>query len=137
MHFGLDATLRTAVGAQPLRLRRARGLWARFSGLMLRRELGREPPHGLLIPHCPSVHGFFMRYPLDVVYLAGDGAPGRYRVTHTAHLRPWGLSFGRSHRVRTEAGWVARRSQHALELPAGTVARHGIEPGQLLEVHAP
>ena len=135
MQFPLNATLQTASGRWPLRLQQARGFWTRFSGLMLRRELEREPVQGLLIPRCPSVHGFLMRYPLDIVYLASDEQGGHYHVTHTARLRPWGMSFGRNHRIQTPAGWITRRSQHALELSAGTVARYGIQPGQLLEVH--
>jgi uncharacterized membrane protein (UPF0127 family) len=30
--------------------------------------------HALLIPRCPSVHTFAMRFPLDLIWLARDGA---------------------------------------------------------------
>ncbi len=51
----------------------ARTLLARARGLALRRDL----PAGvaLLIPRCRSVHTFTMRFPLDLVWLDGHGAP--------------------------------------------------------------
>lgn len=128
MKFLTHATLSTAQGAQPLALRQARGLWSRFRGLMLAAPLKLEPvPQALLITRCPSVHGFFMRYTIDVVYLAGASKPGvRYRVTHATTLKPWRVSFGKSHQ--------GQRSAHVLELPAGSNQRFGIAPGDTLEI---
>jgi uncharacterized membrane protein (UPF0127 family) len=51
----------------------ARGLRARLLGLA-----GLAPERagaGLLIPRCRSVHTFGMRFPLDLVFLDGDGRP--------------------------------------------------------------
>jgi uncharacterized membrane protein (UPF0127 family) len=43
----------------------------RLLGLMgLPREAA---PPALLIPRCSAVHTFWMRFPLDLVFLAGDG----------------------------------------------------------------
>jgi uncharacterized membrane protein (UPF0127 family) len=91
---------------------------------------------GLLIPHCPSVHGFFMRYPLDIIYLSRDDAD-HYTVTHTDTLAPWHISLGRNSLLPTSQGLTMRRSAHTLELPAGEIQKHQIEPGQPLEIHAP
>lgn len=128
MRFPVDATIRTSLGHQPLKLKLAQGLWSRFRGLMLTRPLPHEPqPHGMLITRCPSVHGFFMLYSLDIVYLAAqeDGHGGqRYTVTHTTHLKPWSISIGKN------------RSAHALELPRGAIEVFGIAPGDQLEVFA-
>jgi uncharacterized membrane protein (UPF0127 family) len=144
MHFLETATLHTASGPQALRVKTARGFWSRFRGLMLAAPLHTAPcAQGLLIAHCPSVHGFFMRYALDVVYLASEpSAPmppsggTHYRVTHTAHLKPWRVSLGKPWQPPPvgSAPGVPLRSQHALELPAGSVAALGIAPGDRLEV---
>lgn len=131
MRFPHNATLhtRTTPARHVLRLRVARNTWTRFRGLMLAPPLQSDPsPQGLLITRCPSVHGFFMRYAIDVVYLgraalSEDGGT-RYEVTHTATLPPWRVSFGR------------RASAHALELPAGSIERMGIRVGDELRLPA-
>ncbi len=65
------------------------------------RARGLEPGGGMLIDSAPSVHMFFMRFPIDVVFLDRD-----WRVLSVRHeLRPWRI-----------AG--ARRAVAALELPA-------------------
>lgn len=54
----------------------------------LRGLLGREPlpdGHGLLLSPCDGVHTFWMRYPLDVVFLDGGGRVLGWRE----QLRPW------------------------------------------------
>jgi uncharacterized protein len=135
MQFPLNATLHTPKGTHALEIKWAKGLWSRFRGLMLTRKLGSDPTQGLFIPRCPSVHGFFMLYSLDIIYLASEDQHNRYTITHTSRLRPWMISFGRSRRIQTQHGVITQRSQHVLELPAGMVQRYGIEPGQLLEVH--
>ena len=48
----------------------ALGGWERLRGLMGRKRL--RPSEGLLIPHCSSVHTFFMLFPIDVVYLSRE-----------------------------------------------------------------
>lgn len=143
MIFNHKAKLHTAQGTRSLDLKLARGLWSRFRGLMLSRPLQMDPdPQGLLITRCPSVHGFFMLYSLDIVYLATDvtttdikSSPSQtYSVTHTTNLRPWSISFGKNHIVTTQQGTLNQRSAHALELPAGTIKLLGITPGDRLEV---
>ena len=85
---------------------RARGLLGR-SGL--------EPGEGMLIDRAGSVHMFFMRFPIDVVFVDRD-----WRVVGVRHgLRPWRV-----------AG--ARRAVAALELPVGAAAAVGIEKGDVL-----
>jgi len=143
MQFKESATLHTANGPQALRVKTARGFWGRFRGLMLAAPLSTTPhTQGLLIPGCPSVHGFFMRYALDVVYLCSEAAApmpasgsNRYRVTHIAHLKPWCVSMGKRWQPSLGAGsHRALRSQHALELPPGSITALGIAPGDRLEV---
>ena len=67
---------------------------------------GLEPGTGMLIDAAPSVHMFFMRFPIDVVFLDRD----RTVVGVRHRLAPWRV-----------AG--ARHAVAALELPAGAAAQ--------------
>ena len=92
--------------------------FARARGLLGR--TGLERGSGMLIDAAPSVHMFFMRFPIDVVFLDRD-----WKVVRVVHgLRPWRV-----------AG--ARRAVAALELPAGTAAEAGIEEGDVLSLEEP
>ncbi|HET8556814.1 MAG TPA: DUF192 domain-containing protein [Gaiellaceae bacterium] len=92
--------------------------FARARGLLGRSGL--EPGDGMLIDAAPSVHMFFMRFPIDVVFLDRD-----WKVVRVVHgLRPWRV-----------AG--ARRAVAALELPAGSAAEAGIEEGDVLSLEEP
>jgi hypothetical protein len=79
--------------------------WARAVGLLGRKELGEG--RGLWIRPCKSVHTFFMRFPIDIAYLASDGTVVKTR----AHLRPFRLSMG------------GRQAHSVLELPSGFLER--------------
>src|SRR5437879_5149366 len=82
-----NCTLVTASGAHRLDVRLANNILTRFWGLMLRGAL--RPTQGLLLTPCFSVHGAFMRYPIDVVYLDRDGV-----VTKCVRgMKPWRGSF--------------------------------------------
>jgi uncharacterized membrane protein (UPF0127 family) len=88
---------------------------ARMKGLLGRDGL--EPGTGMLIDASPSVHMFFMRFPIDVVFLDRDR-----KVVGVRHdLRPWRV-----------AG--ARKAVAALELPAGTAATVGVSEGDVLVI---
>lgn len=82
--------------------------------------LGREglaAGEGLWIAPCESVHTFFMRFPIDLVYLDRDK---KIKKTRSA-VRPWRLS--------------ACLSAHSiLELPAGTIEKTQSERGDSLEI---
>jgi hypothetical protein len=59
---------------------------------------------------------FFMRFPVDVAFIDGDG-----HVVRMYHgLRPWRISR------------VVRRAKAAIELPSGALARAGVGVGDLL-----
>jgi uncharacterized protein len=90
-----------------------RSSFARMRGLLGRSGL--EPGTGMLIDSAPSVHMFFMRFPIDVVFLDRDR-----KVVGIRHgLRPWRV-----------AG--ARHAVAALELPAGAAAVAGLKEGNVL-----
>ena len=83
----------------------------------LRGLIGRPCPApgiGFLLRPAASVHTCFMRYPIDVVFLARDG---RALAVHEA-VPPW--------RMRAHRG-----ARAALELRAGEARRLEIEPGKL------
>jgi uncharacterized protein len=87
----------------------------RMKGLLGRDGL--EPGTGMLIKPAPSVHMFFMRFPIDVVFL--DRRNAIVGISHV--LKPWRM-----------AG--ARRAVAALELPAGTAASSGVAIGDVLQI---
>ena len=113
------ARVRTAEGAVVCeRCEVPKGSFGRARGLIGRSGL--EPGTGMLIDAAPSVHMFFMRFPIDVVFLDRDRKV--VRVVH--RLRPWRV-----------AG--ARRAVAALELPAGAAAELGIQEGDVLSLEEP
>jgi uncharacterized membrane protein (UPF0127 family) len=90
----------------------------RMIGLLGKRGL--DPGEGLLIRPAPSVHTFFMRFPIDVVFLSRQG-----EVLKVAErVRPW--------RARS-----CRHSYAVLELAAGEAGRRGIAVGDRLGTAPP
>jgi uncharacterized membrane protein (UPF0127 family) len=88
----------------------ARGVWSRFWGLMGR---GRLPEgHGLLLAPCGSVHTFFMRFPIDVIFLDRESVV--VKIVHS--MKPWRTALGGG-------------GKDALELNAGEASRLEIRPG--------
>jgi uncharacterized protein len=74
---------------------------------------------GLWISPCESVHTFFMRFPIDLVYLDRER---RIKKTRSA-VGPWRLS-------------VCFSAHSILELPAGTIRETQTERGDALEIAA-
>jgi len=111
----MSVTLNMAAGGDTLICAQlADSVWARGRGLLGRSGLA--PRQGLLIRPCSSVHTWFMRFAIDVVYLDRD-----WRVTKVVpNLKPWRFSWGRG-------------AHMALELPSGEAGRQGIAPGVVLE----
>lgn len=95
----------------------ATSIWDRFWGLMGRKQL--PDGHGLHLTPCSSVHMFFMRFPLDVVFI--DRANQVTKVA--ADLKPWRASLGGG-------------GHSALELPVGVAAAAGLEVGDVIAFEA-
>lgn len=89
--------------------------FTRLAGLLGRREL--PVGDGLLLRPAPSIHTFFMRFAIDVVYLDYDLTV----LGISPNVKPWRF-----------AGRYGTRA--ILELPAGEWERHGIEPGERLRL---
>jgi uncharacterized membrane protein (UPF0127 family) len=82
--------------------------------------LGRDglaPGHALLIAPCSSIHTWFMRFPIDVIFVKRDGLVLKTR----AAIPAWKMAFG----------WGAYA---VVELPAGAVAQAGVAVGDRLEL---
>lgn len=93
----------TRATALATRCRVAASLRDRTVGLLATPSL--SAGDGLLIVRTQSIHMFFMRYPIDVVFV--DRAA---RVTRTvAGLRPWRVV------------WWARGARDCIELPVGAI----------------
>jgi len=95
----------------------AASLWAKFMGLMGRSGL--PSGDGLWLPSSNGIHMFFMRIPIDAVFLSrGDRQGGRRVVSVHRGLRPW---LGIVPLVRGADG--------CLELPVGTIDATATTPG--------
>jgi uncharacterized membrane protein (UPF0127 family) len=71
----------------------------------------------LIIAPCNSIHTFFMRFAIDVVFVARDG-----RVLKTySTLVPW--------RIALSIGAFA-----VIELPAGTISESEANPGDIMQL---
>jgi uncharacterized protein len=86
----------------------------RMRGLLGRRGL--ERGEGMLLRPASSIQTFFMRFPIDAVFLDREGRVLEVRE----HLPPWRLA--------------ACRGAHAtVELAAGDARRRALRPGDRLE----
>lgn len=101
----LASSLRTALTP----LSRARGLLG---------TKGLRQGEGLLIRPCIGVHTFFMKYPIDVVFLDRDNRV----LAMLDSLKP--------HRVSR----LVPASSAVIELPAGTVAGSGTRLGDEIKI---
>jgi uncharacterized membrane protein (UPF0127 family) len=98
------------------RIRVASSAIDRSIGLLRTPKL--NPGEGLWIERSPSIHMFFMRYPIDAVFVSKD-----HRVTKVvANLKPWRVV------------WWARGARDCLELRAGAAAESGTQVGDELRI---
>ena len=87
----------------------------RRTGLL--KHAGLDPGTGLWISPCESVHTFFMKFPIDLVYI-----DKKRKVRKVRHAVPaWRLS-------------ACLTAHSILELPAGTAEKSGTLPGDVLEI---
>jgi hypothetical protein len=104
------------------RVATARSTWARFRGLMGR--AGLDDGEGLWFPGDASIHMFFMRIPIDAVFLAPSDEAATWRVVAIRPgLRPW-----------RDVVWWVRGARGCLELASGVTARAGLSAGDLIRL---
>jgi uncharacterized membrane protein (UPF0127 family) len=99
------------------RLRFARGVATRAKGLLGRRAL--DQGEGLAFRE-KSIHMFFMRMSLDIVFCD----PQLQIVRVVGELPPWRIA-------------ACRRARYVLEIGPGEAARLGLQEGMVLRVAPP
>lgn len=73
---------------------------------------------GLIIQPCNSVVSFFMRFPIDVLFIDRDG-----KVCYLLpNMVPW------------RASRIVRQSKLVVELPMGTIASSGTQLGDEIQI---
>jgi len=94
----------------------ARNPWQRMKGLLGSSSL----PQGeaLVITHCQSIHMFFMKFPIDVIFCDRQGRV----VGLCANIKPFGLSP------------IFFKAAYAIELPSGSIASSKTELGDQVEI---
>lgn len=107
----VNRSRRTVLGQ---RIRPARTFLARLRGLQCTHPL--EPGEGLWLIPAGSIHTFFMRYPLDLLFLDPAGKV----LAARPGVRPWRAVF------------AAKGARSCLELPAGRIAETDTEVGDEL-----
>jgi len=97
------------------RLEVAQSMTARMRGLLGRGAL--PPGGGMMLDPCASIHTFFMRFALDVVFLDAGLAVRKI----APNVKPWRLA----------SCWSARST---VELPAGALEGAGLAVGDVLRL---
>ena len=95
---------------------RADHLLPRMVGLLATSSLPEE--QALWIDPCNSIHTFFMRFPIDVVFVAGDLKVKKIYE----NVKPWRLI------------WPVWGARSTIEMPVGGIRRGRIEVGDQLHV---
>jgi uncharacterized membrane protein (UPF0127 family) len=91
-------------------------MWTRMRGLLGRGGLA--PSEGLWISPCNSIHMFFMRFAIDVVFI-----DERLQVVRVCEdVKPWRIARGGKH------------AHSVLELPPGKAAFFNIRVGDKLQI---
>lgn len=93
----------------------ADNMTSRLIGLMFKKQL--VGADGLLLDPCNSIHTFFMRYSLDIVFIG----KGNKAVKIIRDLKPWRMT------------WIYFRAYKTLEVPAGKLPLD-LKEGDTLEV---
>ena len=87
----------------------------RLIGLMFREKL--VGSDGLLLNPCRSIHTFFMRYNLDIVFISSNNKV----IKIIRDIKPWRMT------------WIYFRAHKTLELPSGKLPMD-LKEGDILEV---
>jgi len=90
--------------------------FARLKGLQFRKELHKGS--GLLLTPCNSIHMFFMRFPIDAVFIDAVNV-----IVHIEeNIKPWRISK------------TVGKARSVLELPSGTVHATSTKIGDLIDI---
>lgn len=99
-----------------LRIIQATKFWSRMKGLLFHKTPIVD--EGLLISKCNSIHMFFMRFPIDVVFLNQSNTV----VKVFLNVKPWTFIT------------PIRDACSTLELPSGTIDKNNICVGDMINL---
>jgi uncharacterized membrane protein (UPF0127 family) len=68
-----------------MKIVKADNLFLRFSGFMFKKN----PDYALLFENCKSVHTFFMRFDLDLIFIDKNGLTAEIKK----NVKPWRVIF--------------------------------------------
>ncbi len=88
----------------------------RLIGLLGKKSLA--PNEALIIKPCNSIHMFFMKFPIDVIFLDGEN----HAVGIVENIKPFQLS---------PLFWQARL---AIELPIGAIKQSATQRGDIVRI---
>jgi len=94
----------------------ADSFFSRAVGLLHRKGL--EADEALILTRCQSIHMFFMRFAIDVIFADKDNRV----VGLTPHIKPYQMSP------------IFFKASYAVELPVGTIQRSQTTVGDRLEI---
>ena len=97
-----------------LKILHANTFWQRFKGLLFHKSPIVE--EGLLITRCNSIHMFFMKFPVDAVFLDQTNTV----VKVASNVKPWSVIS------------PVRSAYSTLELPSGTISKRSIGVGDTI-----
>ena len=112
---GVVRLIHVRTGREIARLEVARTQLQRMRGLLGRSGL--PPGQGMLIERCWSIHTFFMKFPLDVIFVDSDWEVRRV----VRDLRAW--------RMAASPG-----ASRVVELAAGALEGADLAPGDALKI---
>lgn len=92
----------------------AKTFWDRLVGLMFKKTISDQDV--VVFPNCNSIHTFFMRAKIDVVFIGANGLV--IKIFHS--LSPWRLL------------WPQPLAKHCIEMASQRASILGISEGDLL-----
>ncbi|MCF7870476.1 MAG: DUF192 domain-containing protein [Candidatus Omnitrophica bacterium] len=93
----------------------ASGFFLRLLGLMFKKKIG--PEQALIFYRAPSIHTFFMRFPIDIIFLDQEMKVKRL----IQGLKPWRFV-------------VCRGAQITIELPPAKISQVKAQIGDKIEI---
>lgn len=94
----------------------AKSFFSKLTGLIFKKNL--KIGQGFLIENCSSIHTFWLRFPIDVLFLDKNN-----KILHViTNLKPFRITP------------FIKGSVKVLEIKAGEIKRLGLKPGNFLNV---
>ena len=94
----------------------ANSFWNRLNGLIGKKQF--DENEAMCIKPCKSVHMFFMRFSIDVVFVDNDNVV----IKEITSLKPWQISP------------YVKQASYVIELPKGTISDKDINIGDKIDI---